>query len=143
MGRFSVEFKVANSIDAGLARRGLLPTKQVRQLTIRGLVDTTGATRLVIPAKVAEQLGAREVGETKVRYADNRTTMRKLVDDGQVELLGRQGTFRAAVEPDCFVPRNDSALIGAIVLEDLDFVVDCTTRTLRPCDPRQIISEIE
>ncbi|MBC8230781.1 retroviral-like aspartic protease family protein [bacterium] len=137
MGRFSVEFKLANSIDAGLARRGLLPTEQVRQLTIRGLVDT-GATRLVIPTKVAEQLGAREVGETKVRYADNRTTTRKLVDDVQVELLGRQGTFRAVAEPN-----RDSALIGAIVLEDLDFVVDCTTRTLRPRDPNQIISEIE
>ena len=122
MGRFSVEFKLANSIDAGLARRGLLPTEQVRQLTIRGLVDT-GATRLVIPTKVAEQLGAREVGETRVRYADNRTTTRKLVDDVQVELLGRQGTFRAVAEPDCFVPRNDSALIGAIVLKDLDFVL--------------------
>ena len=137
MGRFSVEFKLANSIDAGLARRGLLPTEQVRQLTIRGLVDT-GATRLVIPTKVAEQLGAREVGETRVRYADNRTTTRKLVDDVQVELLGRQGTFRAVAEPN-----RDSALIGAIVLEDLDFVVDCTERTLRPRDPKHIISAIE
>ncbi|MBM3239066.1 clan AA aspartic protease [Candidatus Poribacteria bacterium] len=137
MGRFSVEFKLANSIDAGLVRRGLLTPEQVRQVKIRGVVDT-GATRLVIPAKVSEQLGAREVSDTQVRYADNRTVTRKLVDDVQVELLGRQGTFRAVVEPG-----RDSALIGAIVLEDLDFVVDRTTQTLRPRDPKQIISEIE
>ncbi len=128
---------MANSIDVALVRRGLLAPEDVRQMTIRGVVDT-GATRLVIPASVAEQLGAREVAETRVRYADNRTVTRKLVDDVQVELLGRQGTFRAAVEPD-----RVSALIGAIVLEDLDFVVDCTTQTLHPRDPNQIISEIE
>ncbi|MBC8456902.1 MAG: aspartyl protease family protein [Deltaproteobacteria bacterium] len=137
MGRFSVELKLANSIDVALVRRGLLAPEDVRQMTIRGVVDT-GATRLVIPASVAEQLGAREVAETRVRYADNRTVTRELVDDVQVELLGRQATFRAAVEPD-----RVSALIGAIVLEDLDFVVDCTTQTLRPRDPNQIISEIE
>ena len=39
----------------------------------------------MIPASVAEQLGVREVGETQVRYADNRTATRKLVDDVQVD----------------------------------------------------------
>jgi hypothetical protein len=46
--------------------------------------------------------------------------------------------FNAVVEPD-----RDSALIGAIVLEDLDFTIDCTRQTLAPRDPKQIISEIE
>jgi len=148
MGRFTVELKLTNSVDVADARRGLFPREQVRQTTIQGLVDT-GATRLVIPANVAKQIGARDVGEIQVRYekdglhktvnlADRRTAMRQLVDDVQVELLGRQATFRAAVEPN-----RASALIGAIVLEDLDLVVDCTTQTLRPRDPRHIISEIE
>ena len=137
MGRFAVEFNLLNSIDFALMLRGLMTSDQVRQVKIRGVVDT-GATRLVIPESIAKQLGAREVGETKVRYADGRTATRKLVDDVMVDLLGRQATFRAAVEPD-----RDSALIGAIVLEDLDFVVDCSTQSLHPRDPDQIISEIE
>lgn len=137
MGRFSVELKLANNADVVVARRGLLLPEQVRRMTIRGVVDT-GATRLVIPASVAERLGAREAGLTQVRYADRRTTTRKLVDDVQVELLDRKATFRAAVEPD-----RTLALIGAIVLEELDLVVDCTTQILRPRDPKQIISEIE
>ena len=53
-------------------------------------------------------------------------------------LLGREGTFSAIVEPD----RVD-ALVGAIVLEELDFVVDCTTQTLHPRDPNIILSEVE
>ena len=137
MGRFAVELKLTNSVDVADARRDLLASEKVRQVTIRGVVDT-GATRLVLPADVAEQLGAREVGETRVRYGDRRTAVRKLVDDVQVELLGRQATFRATVEPN-----RDSALVGAIVLEELDLVVDCAAETLRPRDPKHIISEIE
>ncbi|MCH8291978.1 clan AA aspartic protease [Candidatus Poribacteria bacterium] len=137
MGRFSVEFTLANSIDVADERRGLLPADQVRQITIEGLVDT-GATRLVIPANVAEQLGVREVGEVQVRYADRRRETRQLVDDVLVELLGRQATFRAVVEPN-----RDSALIGAIVFEELDFVVDCVTRKLYPRDPDGLTSEME
>jgi len=114
MGRFAVEFKLSNSIDAGLVRRGLLPPEQVRQATIQGVVDT-GATRLVIPEQVATQLGAREVGKTQVRYADGRRATRKMVADISVELLGRESVFSALVEP-----HMDSALIGAIVLEELD-----------------------
>ncbi len=137
MGRFSVEFTLANSEDVVLTRRGLLPADPVRKITIEGLVDT-GATRLVIPANVAEQLGVREVGEVQVRYADRRRETRQLVDDVLVELLGRQATFRAVVEPN-----RDSALIGAIVFEELDFVVDCVTRKLYPRDPDSLTSEIE
>lgn len=51
---------------------------------------------------------------------------------------GRSSVFNAIVEPG-----RNSALIGAIVLEDLDLLVDCTSQTLRPRDPNQIISEIE
>jgi hypothetical protein len=34
-------------------------------------------------------------------------------------------------------------LISAIVLEDLDFLVDCRTQTLQPRNPNQILAEIE
>ena len=40
-------------------------------------------------------------------------------------------------------PGRESALIGAIVLEDLDFLVDCAGQRLVPRDPKHIISEVE
>ena len=138
MGRFAVELKLANGIDAALVHRGFLPSDQVRQTNIQGVVDT-GAVRLVIPEHVATELGVREVDEIQVRYADaGRRSTRKLVTDVMLELLGREATFRATVEPN-----RDSALIGAIVLEELDLLVDCTTEKLRPRNPNHIISEIE
>ena len=117
MGRCSVGLKRANRIDVADAQRGLLSPENVRQVTISGLVDT-GATRLVIPTSVAEQLGARKVGEIQVRYADRRRATRQLVDDVLVELQGRLATFRAVVEPN-----RDSVIIGAMCLKNLTFLL--------------------
>jgi hypothetical protein len=57
---------------------------------------------------------------------------------GVYELLGHDGVFTAVVEP-----KRKTALIGAIVLEDLVFLVDRTLQQLVPRDPRFIVSEIE
>ncbi len=46
--------------------------------------------------------------------------------------------INAVVEPD-----RESALVGAIVLEALDLLVDCTHQRLVPRDPRYVVSEIE
>ena len=137
MGRVTVEFTVANYHDVLQAESGALAPEKVRRVALKGLVDT-GATRLVLPERVTTQLGLPSAGETKVRYADERGATRQLARSAWVELQGRAADFNAIVEPS----RTD-ALLGAIVLENLDFVVDCTTQTLRPRDPDRIVSEIE
>ena len=71
MGRISVELKLANDRDILRAEDGILLSEEIRQKTVGGVVDT-GATRLVIPSTVAEQLGLPETGEVGVRYADGR-----------------------------------------------------------------------
>ena len=85
---------------------------------MRAVVDA-GATRLVLPAAVAEQLGLTPSGEVDVRYADGRSERRPLVGDIHLSYIGRSGLFNAIVEP-----QRQSALIGAIVLEDLDLIPD-------------------
>lgn len=137
MGRFSVAIELANNDDLVLAQAGQMKAQDVRRVTLAGVVDT-GATRLVLPKRVAQQLGLRETGQVGVRYADGRKATRPLVDGVHLEMLGRSSVFKAAVEP-----RRTEALIGAIVLEDLDFVVDPTRQRLVPRDPKMIISEAE
>jgi predicted aspartyl protease len=137
MARFEVEFEVANNKDLALAQAGHLKMDEVRRMTIRGIVDP-GASRLVLPQSVVKQLGVPKAGKTKTKYADGRVGQRDVVDEVRLNLLGRSGVFRAIVEP-----KRDSALIGAIVLEDLDFLVDCTNQRLVPRDPKQIVSELE
>ncbi len=72
-----------------------------------------------------------------MRYADGRRALRKEVELVHVKLLNRGSVFNAIVEP-----KRESALIGAIVLEDLDFLVD-NRKHLVPRDPHFKISEIE
>lgn len=137
VGRFSVEFEVVNRVDVHLAERGYLPPEKIRRVKLQGVVDC-GATRLVLPQRAVKLLGLEPTGTIRVRYADNRRAVRPTVEDVQVELLGRRGTFTASVEP-----RRRTALIGAIVLEDLDFLVDPLQMRLVPRDPKTIVSEEE
>jgi len=137
VGRFSVELEIANNDDLALARRGLLPPDQVRRETIHGVVDS-GATKLVLPQAVVKRLGLPLGDKIKVRYADGRKVQREGAEGVYVQLLGRHGTFTAIVEP-----RRKTALVGAIVLEDRDLLVDCTAQRVVPRDPRGAIYEIE
>jgi predicted aspartyl protease len=137
MGKINVEIALANNRDVQLFEAGSLAPEKVRRARLSGLVDT-GASHLVLPESVANQLGLPDLGTAPVRYADQRRKRRRVVDQVQVELLGRRGTFKAVVEP----ARTD-ALIGAIVLEDLDLLPDCRTQTLHPRDPKQVIYEID
>jgi hypothetical protein len=137
MGRVTVQVPLANYWDVLRAKEGQLPADEVRRTTVSGIVDS-GAARLVLPPSVVQELGLPQDGETGVRYADQRTARRPIVRDVWLELCGRGSVFTAIVEPN----RQD-ALIGAIVLEELDLIIDCTRNEVRPRDPGRIISEIE
>ena len=137
VGRFNVTFEVANNDDLALVRRGMLDPSQVRRQAIEGIVDS-GAAKLVLPQAVVKQLGLPLSDRVTVRYADGRTAQRREAEGVYVQLLGRHGTFTAVVEP-----KRKSALVGAIVLEDLDLLVDCQQQRVVPRDPHGAIYEIE
>ncbi len=137
VGRFSVEFKVANNEDLVRAKDGTLPRDRVRRMTICGVVDP-GAAMLVLPQAVVKQLGLPLGDKIKVRYADGRRAQRREAEAAFVELLGRHDTFKALIEP-----KRDTALIGAMVLESLDLLVDTRRQRLIPRDPHGPIYEIE
>jgi predicted aspartyl protease len=137
VGRFNVEFEVANNDDLALVRHGVLPADRVRRQTISGVVDP-GAAMLVLPEAVVKELGLRLGNKIKVRYADGRRAQRREAKGVYVELLGRNTIFDALIEP-----KRDTALIGAIVLEALDLLVDSRRARLIPRDPHGPIYEIE
>jgi predicted aspartyl protease len=137
MGRFSVEFEVSNFRDRVAADMGALDPAKIRHTHISGVVDS-GASQLVLPEKVVKELGVPIGPKIKVKYADGRRATRNLVDEVHLELLGRKGIFQAVVEP-----QRKDALIGAIVLEVLDFLPDCTQQRLVPRDPNFIVGELE
>jgi predicted aspartyl protease len=138
MSRFSVEFEVVNEGDLVNALSGHLDPSKVRRKKLMGVVDP-GASRLVLPLAVVKELGLPiKKSKVKVRYADGRRAVRQEADRARVFLQGRDGAFTAIVEP-----KRETALIGAIVLEDLDFLVDPRKERLVPRDPDYVVSEIE
>ncbi len=137
MGRFSVQFAVANYADVVQLPPSGRVLENFKHLVISGVVDS-GAARLILPQSVVDQLRLPSDGETTVRYADHRTAKRAKVSDVWLELNGRHGVFSAVVEP----ARSD-ALVGAIVLEELDLMVDCVAHALYPRDPNMVVTEIE
>ncbi|MHB1423221.1 MAG: aspartyl protease family protein [Gemmataceae bacterium] len=137
VGRVTIEIELTNAEDLVLVKYGALAPDKVRRLRMAGVVDT-GANHLVLPTATAKQLGVPATSQVAIRYADHRRSSRSMVENVRVDLLGRHGNFKAILEP-----KRTDVLIGAIVLEDLDLVVDCSTQTLYPRDPKRITSEIE
>jgi predicted aspartyl protease len=138
MGRIALEFEIANNEDLVEARRGHLDPSKVRRATIQGLVNS-GAARLVLPESIVKRLGLPlKKRKVRVKYADGRRGMRPEAEEIRLYLLDRDGVFSAIVEP-----KRETALIGAIVLEDLDLLVDCVNLRVVPRDPNYVVSEIE
>ncbi len=138
MGRFAIEFEIANDGDLDKAGEGQLDPAKVRRAIMSGVADS-GATHLILPQAVVKRLGLPvQKNKVEVRYADGRVAQRTKVDKVRVYLQGRNGVFSALVEPN-----RKSALIGAIIMEDLDFLVDCKGKRLIPRNPDRETSEIE
>jgi predicted aspartyl protease len=137
MGRFSVDLIVANNRDVVNLADDESVLDKVKHVVVSGVVDS-GAARLVLPQRVVDDLQLRVDSEMTVRLADNRLAKRQIVSNVWLQLLGRHSVFTAVVEP-----AREDALIGAIVLEELDLLVDCLTQSLHPRDPNSILTEIE
>jgi clan AA aspartic protease len=123
MGRVMAHLKLSNSHDEENVRRGI--ATDIRAVEIEALVDT-GATTLVLPIDVVEQLGLAESGKRKVRYADGSVAEVPWVGGIKLEILGREGIFSALVHA-----RGTRPLLGQIPLEELDLLVDPKTREVR------------
>ncbi|HEV3021044.1 MAG TPA: hypothetical protein VGX76_01195 [Pirellulales bacterium] len=126
MGRITITALVANNQEVLQARISSGDPEGFRTISVAGVIDT-GSARLVLPERGVAPL-----------QADQRTAVRKMVSNVWLRLEGREGVFSAIIEPD-----RETALVGAIVLEELDMVVDCTRQTVHPRDPHGIVSEVE
>src|SRR5689334_16357245 len=129
VGRFKVEVELANNDDMAAVRRGILTPDKVRRVKVMGVVDS-GASGLVLPTSIAKKLGVPVTGKVKVTYANHKSTKRDKVEGVYLDLRGRHGVFDAHLEPD-----RDTALIGAIVFESLDFLIDPKRERVYPRDP--------
>jgi clan AA aspartic protease len=117
MGKVIEKIKLTSLFD---------PAKSVE---VEAVIDT-GATMLVLPQNIVEALNLRKMREVSVRYANNKTEVKPIYGVVTVEIQGRAGEFNVLEEPDGSQP-----LVGQVVLEQLDLVVEPTAKRVIP-NPR-------
>jgi predicted aspartyl protease len=127
MGDVYVEITLENYIDRILFQRGYLEHGRVRLEKVRVLADS-GSTMLVLPQDLVERLGL-EIRPEKiiVTFADERKEARPVAGTLTVRVGDR------SMETDCVVnPPASEPLLGQIILERLDLLVDCKEGKLVP-----------
>ena len=77
------------------------------------------ATMLVIPGWLQENLNFPVIRRQQVKYANEKTETKNIVYGVEVEVCGRKTVATAVVEP-----QKQYGLLGAIVMEELDLIVE-------------------
>ena len=126
MGEVQVELELENAVDQELLRLGHITDAQRRSAKVRALMDS-GAVMLVLPQDLVEALGLREVGKAIVTYADERKEERPIAGIVTVRIANRATSLNCVVGPP-----NSEPLVGQVVPETMDLLVDCTQQKLVP-----------
>ena len=124
MGQVHVQVILTNYRESVLARLGQLTPEQVQRYETEALIDT-GAVQSVIPAAVADRLGLLRLRRTDAKYADGRVEEVDLAEVVTIEMLGRHIEITPMV-------LGEQILLGVMVLEGLDLMVDCHQNRLVP-----------
>ena len=108
-----------------------------KSVEVEAVIDT-GATMVVLPRDIVEELGLRKMREVKVRYANNKET-KPIYGVVNIELKGRSANIDVLVEE-----KGSQPLIGQVLLELLDLIVEPKTRKLipNPASPEMPMMEI-
>ena len=97
-----------------------------KAVEVDAVIDT-GATMVVLPQDIVDALGLMKIRDTSVRYANNRVETKTIYGVVAIEVKGRTGDFDVLAEV-----AGTQPLIGQVVLETLDLVVEPRSRSLTP-----------
>ena len=125
MGELKTNVKFINVFDEYLHK------EKIRQIELDCLIDS-GATLTLLPQEIIELLDIPKTGKVIVSFADERKEELTKVGPIKIQIGDRIGNF------DCVVgPPNCEPLIGQIVLEELDLIIDPKEQKLvvRPESP--------
>jgi len=126
MGEVKIKVELENFVDRVKAREGALAEDDVRSFETEAMVDT-GAVMCLLPRDVVEYLGVEPRSNVIVSLADERKEEMPICDGITWKIGDRSATLPSLIGP----PRCEP-LIGQIVLEVLDLLVDCPGKRLVP-----------
>ena len=129
VGEVRATVELANLFDELRASYGQIKDAEVRRVPLEMLVDT-GCSSLLLPEDIVQRLGLRTVDRVQVLYADERTEELPVAEEVRIRVEGRVATVRPVVARPGTEP-----LLGQLVLEATDLLVDCSNNSLVPRIP--------
>jgi predicted aspartyl protease len=132
MGEVRARVVLENQSDLILADAGHLERSRVRHVELEALVDT-GAVMALLPRDVVEQLGLPVDGRMIVTLAnEERIELPRARPLPRARLLSLTLANRQ-MDTDCLIgPPRCEPLLGQLVLERLDLIVDPLRQTVAP-----------
>ena len=112
------EITLKNKIDDADAQRGRIKEDEVRQMTVRSIVDT-GAWTMVINEETRTKLGLMDEGIGEATLADGQRGEYPMAGPLEVWWKNRHMVCDALVIPDA-----PDVLLGALALEHMDLTVN-------------------
>lgn len=126
MGEVKVKALIRNYVSVGAAKRGFISEKDIESSEIEMVVDT-GAVMIFLPQDEVEKLGLEPSKKVVVTYADERKEERWVAKGIEV-IIGNR-----SMVTDCIIgPPLCEPLLGQLVLEELDLIVDTQRKALCP-----------
>jgi len=118
MGYVFAEITLKNPYDVVNVVRGISKESEVRQKTVKALVDT-GCFSMIINEELRRELGLEIIGEKKVALADNTEIICQRTESMEIRWKDRYAVQSALV-----VPERPNVLLGVWPLEEMDLIVD-------------------
>jgi clan AA aspartic protease len=126
MGEIKVEIHLENFVDRYNFMKKQIRESEIKRHNMEAIVDT-GAVMLSIPQDAVEKLGLVALRTVIVTYADERKEERPVAAPVYIKIGDR------FMITECIVgPPASEALIGQVILEELDLIADCQKQTLSP-----------
>ena len=126
MGKVVTKALLSNNQDLTRLADGRIVVDQVRQQEQELIVDT-GARAVGLPLSIIEQLGLPATRKVTVTLSDGSRQERQLYGELRVQVGDRDDVFSCVAKPE-----GAPLLLGQLVLEALDLVVDCGRQQLIP-----------
>jgi len=117
MGSVHADITLINADDVGMAKRNLIGEDEIKQMTVRMLVDG-GAYMMGINQTIQEQLNLSFIEKRKVILADGSVREYDVVGPIIVKFKNRTAICSALV-----LDGSSEPLLGAIPLEEMDVVI--------------------
>jgi len=126
VGKVVATVRLQNNEDVIEAKHGHLDQDKIRTKSLEMIADT-GARAVGLPMSIIQSLGLPQTREVTVTLSSGKREKRPLFGELRLRIGDREDVFSCIGKPE-----DAPCLLGPLVFETLDLVVDCPNHRLTP-----------